>query len=238
MIVFGCTSSDTSRPPHSLATMNPSSGHSINAYSQPSQFRSLYQPTTSQPQLVSPDIPPVYSDLTTLASTRPNHAQPHTTSPSFKALRPQSPSELGERAEQSLGDAARPLKTWLRVAEEAKRHANRFQEQGDFESAFFEFCRAALILLERIPSHPDYKVILTPTQRHNVGMVSFLHPLAPHILLVPELPCGLHIVHIDQSNSWLRCLYLSGFSKALHYSELRFQFVWHYNLSINQLFSG
>ena len=169
--------------------MNPSLGHSTDAYSQRSQFRPLYQPTTSQSQLVSPGTP-VYSDLTTLTSTRPNHARPHTAAPSFKALRPQYPSELGERAEKSLGDAARPLKTWLRVAEEAKRHANRFQEQGDFESAFFEFCRVALILLEKIPSHPDYKVLLTPTQRHNVGMVSFPHPLPSHsVLLVPELPC-------------------------------------------------
>ena len=180
MTAFGCSKSDTLRHPHLLATMNPSSGHNTNTYLQPSQFRSLYQPTTSQPQLIFPGIPSVYSDLTTLSSTRPNDAQPHIPSPSFRALRPQLPSELGERAQKSLGDAARPFKVWLRMAEDAKRDANRFHEQGDFESAFLEFARAATIILQKIPSHPDYRVLISQKQRHNIGMVSYLYPLAPH----------------------------------------------------------
>lgn len=104
-------------------------------------------------------------------------------------------------AEQSLGNEARPFKTWLRIAESARRDAQSYQEEGDLESAFIETARAATIVLEKIPSHPDYRILLTPVQRHNMGLVSYLNPLAPHIVPVVELPCGWSSVYTDQFDS-------------------------------------
>ncbi|KAI0301378.1 hypothetical protein BC826DRAFT_888745, partial [Russula brevipes] len=86
--------------------------------------------------------------------------------------RPHSIAELAEHAKQSLGDDPRPFKTWLRIAENARRDAKGFREQGDIESAFIEYARAATVVLEKIPAHPDYRVLLTTTQRHNMGLVS------------------------------------------------------------------
>jgi hypothetical protein len=109
-------------------------------------------------------------------TTRSNPAQPRTAPPPLEASRPHSLAELAETAKQSLGDD-RPFKTWLRIAEIARRDAKSFQEQGDLEASFIEFARAATIVLEKIPSHPDYRVLLTTTQRHNMGLVSYLDPL-------------------------------------------------------------
>lgn len=104
-------------------------------------------------------------------------------------------------AKQSLGDEARPFKIWLRIAELSRRDAKSFQEQGDLESSFIEFARAATIVLEKIPGHPDYTVLLSPTQRHNMHLVSYLNPLAPHIVPVLELPCDWSSVYMGQFHS-------------------------------------
>ncbi len=147
------------------------SSYSADAYTQSSQF----QPAT---------FAPVHFQNPT--STRSNPAQPRTAPPPLEASRPHSIAELAELAKQSLGDDARPFKTWLRIAENARRDAKSFQEQGDLESAFIEFARAATIVLEKIPSHPDYRVLLTSTQRHNMGLVSYLNLLAPPHFACPQ----------------------------------------------------
>ncbi|KAF8261679.1 hypothetical protein EI94DRAFT_1468512, partial [Lactarius quietus] len=61
---------------------------------------------------------------------------------------------------------------WLRLAESAERNARKFQKEGNLESAYIEFARAATILLEKVPSHPEYGVLLTSTERHDIGLVS------------------------------------------------------------------
>jgi hypothetical protein len=91
--------------------------------------------------------------------------------------RPHPIAELAERAKQSLGDdivPIRPFKAWLRIAENARRDAKVFHEQGDLKSAFVEYAKAAIIVLEKIPSHPDYRVLLSTTQRRNMDLVSYL----------------------------------------------------------------
>ncbi len=103
--------------------------------------------------------------------TRSNPAQPRMVPP-LEPSRPHSIAELADIAKQSLGEDGRQFKSWLRMAENARRDAKGFQEQGDLESAFIEFARAATIVLEKIPSHSDYRVLLSSTQRHNMGLVS------------------------------------------------------------------
>jgi USP8 dimerisation domain len=93
---------------------------------------------------------------------------------------PHSIGELAERAKQILGEDPKPFKAWLRIAENARRDAKGFQEQDDLESAFVEYAKAATIVLEKLPSHPDYNVILSTEQRHNMGLVSYFYPECPH----------------------------------------------------------
>ena len=138
------------------------SSYNTDPYSQSSQF----QPATfSQVHYQNP------------TTTTSNPAQPRTAPPPLEASRPHSIAELAEMAKQSLGEDVRPFKTWLRIAETARRDAKSFQDQGDLEASFIEFARAATVVLEKIPSDPDYRVLLSPTQRHSIGLVSYLNPL-------------------------------------------------------------
>jgi hypothetical protein len=43
-----------------------------------------------------------------------------------------------------------------------------------------EYAKAATIVLEKIPGHPEYRVLLSTTQRHNMGLVRYLYSLGPH----------------------------------------------------------
>jgi STAM-binding protein len=88
------------------------------------------------------------------------------------APRPHSIAELAEMAKDSLGDEDFPFKTWLRIAENARRSAKSYREQDDLESEFVEYAKAAIISLEKIPGHPDYTIRLNSTQRHNISLVS------------------------------------------------------------------
>jgi len=107
------------------------------------------------------------------------YQNPTSAQPAFAPSQPQAPSrphsiaELAEYAKQSLGEDIRPFKAWLRIAENARRDAKGFQEQGDLESAFVEYAKAATVVLEKIPAHNDYRVLLNTTQRHNMGLVSY-----------------------------------------------------------------
>ena len=92
---------------------------------------------------------------------------------------PRSIVELTEVAEQSLGNVL-PSITWVRMAEDARREAESFYEQGEFESAFIEFTRAVTILRDKIPT-PDDRSPLTSTGRYHISAVSYLYSLA-HLL--------------------------------------------------------
>ncbi|KAI0264044.1 hypothetical protein BGY98DRAFT_1044115 [Russula aff. rugulosa BPL654] len=123
------------------------SSHDTDMYSQPSQFRPVtYQPGPAR----------IYQNPTLESS---NVAHPAPPPPQLQAppSRPHSIGELAERAKQILGEDPKP-------------DAKSFQEQGDLESAFVEYAKAATIVLEKIPAHPDYRVLLSTTQRHNMGL--------------------------------------------------------------------
>lgn len=86
--------------------------------------------------------------------------------------RPASISELAARAQDNLWDPTKGLKHWLRTAERARRHAEALATDGDYESAFVEYAKAATIVLEKLPTHREYNVLLNADQRQNLGMVS------------------------------------------------------------------
>lgn len=142
---------------HSHHTMT--SSHGTNISTQPSQLLR----GTSQPSLTR------FYRNPNLEDTIPSQLA--------WAWRPHSIEELAKRAQQSLGGGTGsiiPFKSWLRIAEKARQDAESFQGLGDFESAFVEYAKAATIVHEKIPGHPDYMVLLTTTQRHNMSLVSYL----------------------------------------------------------------
>ena len=126
----------------------------------------------------------------------PSHAQLQGPS------RPLPYSEFVERTEhhwESLENvSSKPLKGWLRLAESIRGDAKNFYKQGDLESAFVEYAKAATIVLKKVPAHPDYRVLLSTKQRHNMGLVSYLHPIA-HVCRsvgpssLDDFRCGLYM---------------------------------------------
>jgi ubiquitin carboxyl-terminal hydrolase-like protein len=154
---------------HSLHnTMN--SSYATDVFTQSSQFRpATYQPGPTR----------IYQNPN---SAPPNvaHPAPPPSQPQAPPSRPHSIAELAERAKLFLGEDPKPFKAWLRIAENARRDAKSFYEQGDLELAFVEYAKAATIVLEKIPAHPDYRVLLSTTQRHNMGLVSYLYLIGPH----------------------------------------------------------
>jgi STAM-binding protein len=138
------------------------SSYATDVFTQISQFH----PATFQPGPTR-----LYQNPTSAAQPNLAQAAPHPSqlqSPS----RPHSIAELAEHAKHALGEDVKPFKAWLRIAENARRDAKRYYEQADLESAFVEYAKAATIVLEKIPAHPDYRVLLSTTQRHNMGLVS------------------------------------------------------------------
>ena len=192
------------------------SSYSADPYTQASQF----QPATfSQVHYQNP------------TTTRSNPAQPRTAP--LEAPRPRSIAELAEIAKLSLGENARPFKTWLRIAETARRDAKSFQEQGVLEPAFIEFARAATIVLEKIPSHPDYRVLLSQTQRHNMGLVSYLNLQHFACHQNYHATCRLHLpTHSTYDHAFML---VRGSTKRHIIRTCGFQFSFsHYNLGISR----
>ncbi|KAF9237134.1 hypothetical protein BU15DRAFT_76242 [Melanogaster broomeanus] len=86
---------------------------------------------------------------------------------------PRMPSSIPELAELALNtewDPSKGLKQWLKAADGLRKTGRAYHEAGDLEVAFVEFAKAATIILERVPTHKEYYTILTPTQRHNLGL--------------------------------------------------------------------
>jgi len=161
------------------ATSNPGPGVlSYNLDSGSTTLRTDTFPHTSQSR------PATFQHDPTLLDQNPNSALSELTeAPPPSQLQETSQShrisELAELAARSLGDVSRPLKIWLELAENVLQDAKRFHEQDNLESAFVEYTKATIIAIGKIPSHPDYWVFLSATQRHNISLVSYILPMAP-----------------------------------------------------------
>ena len=100
--------------------------------------------------------------------TPPNYAQTPARTPS---RRPASIGELAERALDNLWDDRKELKFYLRQAEQYRKDGKTFAAHGDHENAFVSFARAATLVLDKLPTHRDYRTMLSDKHRHNLGLV-------------------------------------------------------------------
>ena len=82
-----------------------------------------------------------------------------------------STSELAAIAARDAWAPNKPLKHWLRTAEKARKAGQAYVEAQNYESAFVEFARAATIVLEKLPLHAEFQVLLNAEQRRNLSMV-------------------------------------------------------------------
>lgn len=96
---------------------------------------------------------------------------------------PRTIAELAAIAQHNVWDPNRPLKHWLRTAEKARKVGNNHVDARDYEAAFIEFARAATIVLEKLPTHSEYHVLLNADQRTNLGMVSVISSRASSFIV-------------------------------------------------------
>ncbi|KAK7678703.1 hypothetical protein QCA50_018285 [Cerrena zonata] len=84
--------------------------------------------------------------------------------------RPATIQELADQAKTDLGDPpTQGLKNWLRYAEKARKSGQIYKDRGDYEAAFVDFAKAATIVLDHLPHHPEYTTLLNLEQRRNLG---------------------------------------------------------------------
>lgn len=88
--------------------------------------------------------------------------------------RPASIAELADRARDNNWDDRPDLKSYLRLAERYRKTGKEFVAQGDNESAFVEFAKAATLVLEKLPTHRQYETLLTADQRRHLAEVRSL----------------------------------------------------------------
>ena len=84
--------------------------------------------------------------------------------------RPATISELTERANIPW-DESKGLEYHLKSAERYRQEGKEYARSGDMENAFVELVKAATIVIEQLPEHPDYIAKLKPDQRHNLVLV-------------------------------------------------------------------
>jgi STAM-binding protein len=79
--------------------------------------------------------------------------------------------DRGDGTDWEEGGGGRDLKHWLRLAQRLRNDAKALAEKGKVADAFVQYARSATIVLERLPTHPDYQTLLTQQQRQNLGLV-------------------------------------------------------------------
>ncbi|KAG6875494.1 hypothetical protein C0992_003586 [Termitomyces sp. T32_za158] len=82
--------------------------------------------------------------------------------------RPPTITHLAKIALDNLWDDSKDLKYWLRMAEKLRKDAQSCYGDGDLQTAFIKFARAATLVMEHLPLHRDFKSLLTEEQRHEI----------------------------------------------------------------------
>lgn len=99
-------------------------------------------------------------------------AKPPTITVPQSGGRPSSIAELANKAQEDVWPETRGLRGLLRAADRHWQEGKEYLEKGDLDNAYISLARAAPLVLEKLPSHPDYKTMLSDTQRHNLALVS------------------------------------------------------------------
>lgn len=93
-----------------------------------------------------------------------------------KDRRPARIAELEETARESHGwDPNVWLKDCLRTAEKYRRHGNSLVKSGDLEPGFIELSKAAILIMEKVPTHRHYRLFLNHNLRKDLRLVSDIH---------------------------------------------------------------
>lgn len=103
-----------------------------------------------------------------------DHAEPVEARSRDSQQRPASTDQLTEKALDIDWDPSRKYNYWLHTAEHTRNQARTSFKQGDLETAFIFFTRAAHFYLEKIPTHPTYITASTEVQRMNLRLVSIV----------------------------------------------------------------
>ena len=125
-------------------------------------------------------------------NTQPQDTSRLSNSRADPSRRPATISELAERANIPW-DESKGFKYHLKSAEKYRREGKEYARSGDMENAFVELAKAATLVLERLPEHPDYTARLNPNQRHNLGLVC---PLFCFLILKKSLQKRIHFQSI------------------------------------------
>ncbi|KAG8742734.1 hypothetical protein FRC10_001008, partial [Ceratobasidium sp. 414] len=84
--------------------------------------------------------------------------------------RPSSILELAAHVRPTGYDSLKSSKDVLRIATAERDSGNQAKSQGDLESAFIHFGKAATLIFEEFPTHPGYDG-LTPVQKHALAKI-------------------------------------------------------------------
>lgn len=102
--------------------------------------------------------------------------------------KPSTIAQLAEAALENLWDETRELKYYLRTAERYRKAARQHVLDNDLENAFVMFAKAATLVLEKIPTHRDFNMLLNRDQRHNLALVCLCSLVTPPLPLHPTQP--------------------------------------------------
>jgi hypothetical protein len=116
--------------------------------------------------------------------------------PKWQNRRPSTIAELAKLALDSPSDASQSVGQVVSMAHAHHEAAVSHINAGNLETGFVELIKAAIIVTERVPAHPDYQTALSPAIRGILATVSFL----PHVLFVCCLNC---LLYSAAKRSWL-----------------------------------
>lgn len=70
---------------------------------------------------------------------------------------------------------------YYRSGMEMARMAQIYQTEGNFENAFILYIKFTTLFLEKIPSHPEYKIYDAATKRQNKEKLKEIFPIAERL---------------------------------------------------------
>ena len=159
----------------------------------PHASSSLPEPLAQgKPQVISSinvsGVPQVASPPHTHAVARSGPSSFHS---DHSRARPATIAELAAQARENLWDPSKDLRHLLHAAESSRCTAETHLLSKDYEGAFVEFAKAATLVLEKIPTHEEYRTRLKTDQRHNLSMVSPSESWVPLFVHSPECSMSL-----------------------------------------------